>query len=121
MVCYFFSGHFSYNLLKTIMRFDSVVAGIILGLLIPFVAYAILLTINDFGVNNPLHIGLLDDFYGMQPKGLSVMAICVNLAPFQWFKKQRFDEGMRGLVIATSIYVFAWMFIFGLRLLGISF
>ncbi len=101
------------------MRFDSVIAGILIGLIVPFVSYAILLQINDFATNNPLHIGILDDFYGMQPKGLSVMAICVNLLPFNRMKKQRFDEGMRGLVIATSIYVFAWMFIFGLPLLGI--
>ncbi|MEY4927539.1 MAG: hypothetical protein RI894_1975, partial [Bacteroidota bacterium] len=100
---------------------DSVIAGVLIGLVVPFVSYALLLSINDFGVNNPLHIGILDDFYGMQAKGLSVMAICVNLLPFNLMKKQRFDDGMRGLVIATSIYVFAWMIMFGLPLIGIHF
>lgn len=90
------------------MRLDSLLAGLLIGLLLPFVAYAILLQINDIAVD------YFTDFYGINPKGLTVMALCSNLIPFQAMKRRRFDENLRGIVIGTSIYFFAWMGTFGI-------
>ncbi len=94
------------------MRFDSIIAGILIALAVPFISYAILLQINDLAVN------YFDDFFGLTTKGLTVMAICTTIIPFNIMKKNRYDEGMRGMVIGTSIYFFAWMYFFGLGILN---
>ena len=40
---------------------------------------------------------------------IAVLAIATNLIPFQYFKKKRKGEEMRGIVIATFIYALIWI------------
>ena len=97
-------------------RKNTVVFGILLGLLIPFVTYAILLMFNDsvdwgtlFG--NPR-------FEKFSTKLLAIIAICGNTIPFQYFHKYRMDNGLRGVVFPTVVYAMFWLSYFSGALFG---
>ena len=43
---------------------------------------------------------------------IAILAVCLNLIPFQLFKKRRNEKTMQGILIATFIYVFIWIYYF---------
>ena len=47
---------------------------------------------------------------------LAIVAIALNLIPLNIFRRRRWDLSMRGVVIATAILAFAWLFRYGLQL-----
>ncbi len=92
--------------------------GLLIGLLLPFVGYAVLMMLYE----------QLEALGWIQPGGLStdfrhrttaIVAICLNLWPLNFYQKKRFVNSMRGVVLATSVYVAAWIiyyfgYIFGI-------
>jgi hypothetical protein len=98
------------------MHLNSILAGILLGLIIPFVGYAVLLELNDYLAANPIPLGN-NVFDGFSQRLLAIMAICLNLLPFRYFRTNRYDEGLRGVVFPTVLYVGVWMVYFGSKLL----
>ena len=95
---------------------DSILVGILVGLVVPFVGYAILLTIFD-----QLQAAGLVEPNGFSPtfrqRTLSVLAICLNIIPINIFKKRWWNESMRGVVFPTGLYVIAWIVYFGKHIL----
>lgn len=89
-------------------KYNTLWFGLLLGLVVPFVGYAVLLMVNE-------QIGALgwevqgNAFGGFSEKLLRLLAICLNLAPFTWGQRQRMDNLMRGVFIPTIIYVMVWM------------
>jgi len=85
--------------------------GLLFGVIIPFVAYALLMMINEriFEAGN-----LGAD--GSQPifdnNSLLLFAICFNLIPFTYYQRKRFSKSMRGILGATLIYAMVWLFWF---------
>ncbi len=94
---------------------DSIVAGLLLGVFVPVVGYALWLEIYDQldarGVISGMGAG---DF---RRRTSALLGICVNLIPFGFFNRKRFFNSMRGIMIPTIIYGFAWFIYFGLKLL----
>ncbi len=93
------------------LKKDSIKIGIILGLVIPFLGYWFwkgffaLLTFAD--VMNPT--GFSESW---RERTIALLAICMNIIPFQYYQKIRNDESMRGLVFPTVFYVVFWVFMF---------
>ncbi|MFN7115541.1 MAG: hypothetical protein ACK4TA_02000 [Saprospiraceae bacterium] len=90
--------------------------GLAVGLVLPFVGYAILLMIYD-GLDSA---GLLSGrgfSENFRQRTLGIVAICLNLIALNFFQKRRFSNSMRGLVIATFIYAAVWFIYFGTKLL----
>ena len=90
---------------------DSIILGILVGLAIPFVGYAILLTILE-------QVAELD-FLSSETRTISfrsrtvaVLAICLNIIPFKMYQRRWRQTTMRGIVIATMIYVGVWLYWF---------
>lgn len=91
---------------------NAIWVGVVLGLAIPFVGYALLLTIFEqveaWGWLNP------DGFSPLfRQRTLSIIAICLNLIPFNWYSKRKYTESMRGVVFPTTAYVIGWIIYFG--------
>ena len=42
-----------------------------------------------------------------------IIAICCNMIPINAFQKRRFTHSMRGVVLATVLYVIVWVVYFG--------
>ena len=91
---------------------DNLWIGLSAGLLVPFVGYAFLLMASE-----RLDAYLLESRGVQQPVfdalTLQIMALCLNLIPLHIFNKKRFARAMRGVMLATFLYAFAWIAFFG--------
>ncbi|MBK9272017.1 MAG: hypothetical protein IPM48_10500 [Saprospiraceae bacterium] len=99
--------------------YDKLWIGILFGALIPFVMYAILLSISDALTASEMSSenGLV---YGFRPRTLALIALLANIIPMQIFYRKHWDDAMRGMVFPTLIYAGIWFYLYGLELLGIS-
>lgn len=91
---------------------DSILMGILTGFAIPFVAYAILLIINDFiyGLDFLTNARGESMKFSFSEKLLATIAICTNIIPFQYFRNRYMDYAMRGVMFPTLGYVFYWIY-----------
>jgi hypothetical protein len=81
---------------------DALWVGVIVGLLVPFVGYAVLLMLYE----------QVEALGWIQKGGLSIVAICLNLWPLNVYQKKRFTDSMRGIVLPTGLYVIIWVVYF---------
>ena len=98
---------------------DSLILGLLLGLCIPFVGFAtiqmILERVVDSDALNPEMRPI-----NFRPRTIAILAVCLNLIPFNIYKNWRFDNTMKGVIIATFIYVFVWVLYFANILGGLE-
>jgi len=96
--------------------YNKVYIGILVGLILPFVGYAILLMIYDFLDDQDIISSL-----GMSPnfreRTIGLIALILNVIPMQIFNKRNWQEAMRGIVFPTLAYVILWMYLYGYDLL----
>lgn len=89
--------------------------GLITGILLPILAYALLWAF-DYSLitsNKDLVTGNSQLMWtGFKPSTLVLMALCTNLIPTYFANKRRMDEYIRGIMIPTVIYSFIWFFYF---------
>ncbi len=90
---------------------NAVWVGIIVGLLVPFVGYALLLVLYEqleaWGLLQPG--GFSTSF---RQRTMAIVAICLNLWPLNIYQKKRFNDSMRGIVFPTAFYVMVWIVYF---------
>lgn len=90
---------------------DALLIGLVIGLCVPFVGYATIQMlfeqIADLEFLNPETRSIR-----FRERTIAILAVCMNLIPFQLFKKRRFEKTMQGILIATFIYVFIWIYYF---------
>ncbi len=100
-----------------IIQRDSVWLGIALGLLVPAIAYAVLLTLytllDTMGIFSDF--GFADDF---RIRTLALFAICSNLIMVNRYHKSYKNETIRGIMVASMILVAIWFFVFGLKIMN---
>lgn len=96
---------------------DKVWIGLIVGLLIPFVGYAILLMIlEQLGASDALADRRLN--FDFRARTLTLLALALNLIPLRFFRNRRANQAIRGMVLATLLYGIVWVYFFGQQLLG---
>jgi len=88
---------------------NAIWVGLLIGLFLPLVAYALLLTLFE-----QLEMQGIVSQQGLSPKfrerTLSIVGICLNAFVLNYYAKRRFFlQTMRGLVIATVICVVVWL------------
>jgi len=94
---------------------DSLIAGLLLGVFIPFVSYALVLEIYDQLEAADLISGFgTGDF---RRRTSALLGLCFNLIPFALFNRKKFHQSMRGIMIPTIIYAGVWFFFFGSKIL----
>jgi hypothetical protein len=93
------------------LKKNNLYIGLGIGILLPIVSYALLLTIFE----------QLDKLHWTSQQGLSfkfrmrtlcMIAICVNLIPVQIYQRWRANEIVRGLSITTVAMAMIWLFTF---------
>jgi len=91
---------------------NSIPLGLAIGIALPLLAFGLLM----------LLFHQLEAVGAVSGKGFSpmfrerttgIIAICLNLAPLSAFQKRRAINSMRGVVLATVLYVIAWVVYFG--------
>ncbi len=90
---------------------NSIGFGLIIGLLLPILGYWAWKVFFE----------LLTVLKLMDPSGFSeswrartfaLLGICMNIFPFQYYQKRRYDNTMRGLIFPTILYVIIWVVVF---------
>ncbi|MEN0005533.1 MAG: hypothetical protein AAF798_15390 [Bacteroidota bacterium] len=92
---------------------NAIWMGLLLGFALPIIVYAILLTIYD----QLEAIEFLTDDTGFSPtfrnRTSMAAALCINLIPLNYYQKRRYVNSMRGLVMATGVFIIAWLYNYG--------
>ncbi|MEM1324601.1 MAG: hypothetical protein AAGI23_01540 [Bacteroidota bacterium] len=86
--------------------------GLVVGVILPLVGFTLLYFIFQYldragAVSN---VGLGEDF---RIRTTGIIAIALNAIALNRFYNQRATQTMRGIVIATFVYVVAWIIFFG--------
>lgn len=89
---------------------NDMIKAILIGLIIPFVSYAIFLMIFDGLEDAGISQGSSIPMFRQRTSGL--LAITANLIPLHYFKKKNSYSGMRGIVIPTFLYIGLWFYFF---------
>lgn len=94
---------------------NTIWTGLLAGVLVPFVGYAVLLMLAEkFQVyflpeqspNDPVFDSMT----------LQVIALCGNLIPMHLFNRRHFAQAMRGVVFSTLGYAVVWFVLFGVEI-----
>ena len=96
---------------------DAILTGVVIGILVPFIGYALLLEIYDRLAASGMisDIGLSETF---RLRTIALLAICLNLIPFIIYNRKWFYNTMRGIVFPTVLYAIIWFIYFSEGLLG---
>lgn len=89
------------------MAKDSIIVGILFGLLTPVFGYYLIEALFDLYA-----VAMNEPPTEWRVKTLSVMALCMNLIPFHLFRIKYYDKALRGVVFPTIFYVVIWVFYF---------
>jgi hypothetical protein len=99
------------------LRKDSVWVGLVYGLVLPVIVYALLFLLyallDSMGVLTD--VGFAEDF---RTRTLGLLAICSNLILMQTYRKTHRNETVRGTLIASMLLVFIWFMKFGIKILN---
>ena len=86
--------------------------GLLLGVLVPFVGFALLLSLNDY-IFAQGNLGARSGEPIFDRTSLLLFSICLNLIPFTIYQRRRYQQSMRGVLGATLVYTLLWLFQFG--------
>ena len=92
------------------LELDSVVAGLVIGLITPILGYGIVSYIFDMLTSAGLMDYVSTSGNVKREKTLWLLGICFNLIPFNVFKSKKYDNTMRGIVFPTLCYVGYWIY-----------
>lgn len=87
---------------------DTVLFGLLIGLAVPFVGFATIQMLLE-RIAQMDFLGPEAQTLYFRQRTIAILAICLNLIPFNLYKKKRFEASMKGVIIATFIYVFVWL------------
>lgn len=90
---------------------DSLILGILLGLVVPFVGYAVLLMLTE-QINSAQWLSPEIRGFSFRTRTLAVFAICLNIIPFRMYQKWWHQTTMRGIIITTFLYIGVWLYMF---------
>ncbi len=98
-------------------KFDKILYGVLIGILLPFIGLALLMIINEeiAQLNLETASGVFD---GLSDRLIRLLAICLNLIPFTFFQRQRMDKGLRGVIFPTVIYAMIWFALYSAQLMN---
>ncbi len=91
---------------------NHVLVGLGIGLAIPIVAYALILTLFE-GIDNMAGFTNVELAKAIKPRTIALMAICVNILVMQYYRRLRAEESMRGIFVAVGICAIAWVAKYG--------
>lgn len=89
---------------------NSIPIGLLIGAVVPVLGFMVFEGIFD-GLE---YFGLIDaatsSAMPRRERTIALIAICCNLLPFNYCKKRKWDNAMRGIIFPTLIYVAGWIY-----------
>lgn len=94
---------------------NTVLAGILFGVVLPIIGFSLLF--NLFTLLEGAGVASTEGFApNFRERTLAIIALALNLIPLQIYRRRRWEDAMRGVVIATGVLAFIWLFFYGLKL-----
>ena len=94
---------------------NNFLPGLLIGLLLPLVCWTMLYQIFSLlevkGAASGA--GLASNF---RERTLAIVALAINILPMKTYQGRRWEDSMRGVVVATSILALAWVLLYGVTL-----
>lgn len=87
-------------------------AGLIIGLLLPVVAFTLLyqifalLEIKGAASGS----GFSENF---RERTLGIVALAINILPMRIYQRRRWEDAIRGVVVATGVLALVWVAVYG--------
>jgi heme/copper-type cytochrome/quinol oxidase subunit 3 len=94
---------------------NAIWVGVIAGVLVPFVGYAVLLMSSEW-LDAALEAYKQNKVSLIDTNTLLLLALCTNLIPFHLFDRNRLRQSMRGVMLATLLLGIVWVIFYGLTL-----
>lgn len=91
---------------------DSLLTGFVLGAIIPVIGYMAVEGIFDLLTHFHLMDHTSGGAIGRRGRTIALFAICCNLIPFNYARRNYLDFTMRGIVFPTLFYVGLWLYKF---------
>jgi hypothetical protein len=95
-----------------VLNRNRLLTGLVVGLILPLVIFAVLYSIFGLLENRGAASGegLSTNF---RERTLAIVAIAINVWPLQVYRRRRWEEAMRGIVVATGVMAIVWLIRFG--------
>jgi hypothetical protein len=92
------------------MRINQPIVGLFIGLLMPLLGLVLVYFILGRGLG---FSNFLDQLGARPSEAAKVISLSVlaNLIPFLYFNRRRLDQTVKGIVIATVLYMVAFIYI----------
>lgn len=91
---------------------DSIFTGILLGSMVPVIGYIVIDQLFNVLVKFELMSYVSPDMLSERSRTILLLALCCNLIPFNFARKKRWDDTMRGIIFPTILYVGFWVYTF---------
>lgn len=96
---------------------NNVFIGLAIGIILPLIAFTSLYFL--FGQLESAGMASGRGFSSsFRQRTLAIVAICLNVIPFNIFQKRRFTQSMRGLSVATVMYAIIWVVYYGKEIMN---
>jgi hypothetical protein len=87
---------------------NHVLVGLVIGLMIPIVGYALLLSLLEI-IDANAGFSQVQLASAIKPKTLALLSICIDILIMQYYRKMRAEESMRGVFIAVGVLAVTWI------------
>lgn len=91
---------------------DHILKGLIIGICVPVVGYALLLMLSEFLVSNGWMDAVTESIVARRMRTTTLIALCFNIIPIQVFQRWRQTKNIQGIVLITLIYAGIWIYYF---------
>ena len=89
---------------------DSIFIGLALGAVFPVIGFIMTETIFGLLTDMNLMEQAGTGVYSKRTRTVALIAICFTLIPFNFSKRRRWDDTMRGIIFPTLLYVGLWLY-----------
>ena len=96
---------------KIMLEKNSILIGLFIGLAVPLVGFATFKMLTE-QLYNLEFLDAETRTIHIRERTLAILAICLNLIPFNLFQKRRAEASMRGMMLSTLVYVLLWLYFF---------
>lgn len=88
---------------------NHVLVGLLIGIVMPIIAYALLLTLLETVDTYKTGYEQIQFATAFQPRTLALISLFINPLFMRYYKKLRAEESMRGVMVAVGILAIAWL------------
>lgn len=99
------------KLIDKLFNKDSIIQGILVGLILPLIGYGILTGVNHLVHTFPSILNTKAGFM-FSLKLIMIISICFNGIAGQYFLNRKLDQSIRGLVFPTFALLAVWAYMF---------